>query len=94
MVEIKEVYSKTHQRSLADDIHAHCKEEDLRDILLSLIKGNYYSNFLVAFFLRKESYLFGNIFLNFLLTKIFFFFSLEWNKDEEVSSYKTIERSK
>jgi hypothetical protein len=40
MVEIKEVYSKTHQRSLADDIHAHCKEEDLRDILLSLIKGN------------------------------------------------------
>jgi hypothetical protein len=29
-----------------------------------------------------------------LLTKIFFFFSLEWNKDEEVSSYKTIERSK
>ena len=51
-------------------------------------------NFFVAFFSRKESYVFGNILLSFLLTKIFFFFSLEWNKDEEVRSYKSIERKK
>ncbi len=41
MVEIKDVYSKTYQRSLADDIHNYCAEEDLRDILMSLIKGNH-----------------------------------------------------
>ncbi|XP_028396288.1 uncharacterized protein LOC114520254 isoform X2 [Dendronephthya gigantea] len=38
MVEIKEVYSNAYQRSLADDINTHLTEEDLRNILLSLIK--------------------------------------------------------
>ncbi|CAB3986629.1 annexin A6-like [Paramuricea clavata] len=38
MVEIKEVYSKMYQRSLADDMHKYCTEDDLRNILLSLIK--------------------------------------------------------
>ena len=39
MVEIKDVYSTLHQRSLADDIHKYCTEDDARSILLSLIKG-------------------------------------------------------
>ena len=39
MVEIKEVYSKMHQRSLADDVHQYCTEDDVKNILLSLIKG-------------------------------------------------------
>ena len=52
MVEIKEVYFKTYQRSLADDIHAHCTEEDLRDILLSLIKGN--NSLLVYYFCLEK----------------------------------------
>ena len=56
MVEIKEVYFKTYQRSLADDIHTHCTEEDLRDILLSLIKGNI--SLLVYYFcLEKKSHI-------------------------------------
>lgn len=39
MVEIKDVYSTLHQRSLVDDIHTYCTEDDARSILLSLIKG-------------------------------------------------------
>ena len=39
MVEIKDVYSNTYQSSLADDIHKYCVEEDLKNILLSFIKG-------------------------------------------------------
>ena len=39
MVEIKDVYSTLHQRSLADDIHKYCTEDDAMSILLSLIKG-------------------------------------------------------
>ena len=39
MVEIKELYAQTYKKSLADDIKEHFKEEDVRNILLALIKG-------------------------------------------------------
>lgn len=42
MVEIKEVYPKMHQLSLADDVHKYCTEDDVKSILLSLIKGTEY----------------------------------------------------
>lgn len=40
MVDIKEVYFNMYGVSLADDIYKYCGEEDLKIILLSLIKGN------------------------------------------------------
>ena len=39
MVEIKELYAQTYKKTLADDIKEHYKEEDVRNILLALIKG-------------------------------------------------------
>ena len=38
MVEIKEQYLKTYQAQLSDDIKKYC-DEDLRSILLALVKG-------------------------------------------------------
>lgn len=53
MVEIKEVYCKMYQRSLADDMHKYCTEEDLRNILLSLIKGTHNSSLYDCLILLK-----------------------------------------
>ncbi len=39
MVEIKEQYEHMYKKTLADDIKEHFKEEDVRNILLGLIKG-------------------------------------------------------
>ena len=41
MIEIKEQYEQTHKKTLADDIKEHFKEEDVRNILLALIKGKF-----------------------------------------------------
>ena len=39
MVEIKELYAQTYKKTLADDIKEHFKDEEIRNILLALIKG-------------------------------------------------------
>ena len=39
MVEIKVQYEQTYKKTLADDIKEHFNEEDVRNILLALIKG-------------------------------------------------------
>ena len=39
MIEIKQQYEQTYKKTLADDIKEHFTEEDVRNILLALIKG-------------------------------------------------------
>ena len=39
MVEIKELYAQIYKKTLADDIKEHFKDEEIRNILLALIKG-------------------------------------------------------
>ena len=41
MVEIKEQYKQTYEKTLADDIKEHFKEEDIKNLLLALIKGKF-----------------------------------------------------
>jgi hypoxanthine-guanine phosphoribosyltransferase len=41
MVEIKEQYKQTYEKTLADDIKEQFKEEDIKNILLALIKGTF-----------------------------------------------------
>ena len=51
MVEIKELYQKDNLRSLADDIREHYTD-DVKNILLALIKGTQ-SNLLVQLYLLE-----------------------------------------
>lgn len=39
MVEVKELYAQTYKKTLADDIKELFKDEDVRNVLLALIKG-------------------------------------------------------
>lgn len=48
MVEIKEQYSQTYKKTLADDIKENFEDEVVRNILLSLIKGILFQNWMLT----------------------------------------------